>query len=165
MAYPEAVKAKALAALAANGGNFLHTAEQIGVPRSTLMKWAKGVGVNSDVTKGTQKARGNMADALEDIVWRLIEHGFKRDKIETASVSQIATATGIGIDKMRLLREQPPPATEAEKSVAESLRTAALAMVEMARASGKELTQEQAEAKIAELQLRQSSNLASEAIQ
>jgi hypothetical protein len=40
--YSDEEKASALAALAANGGNALLTAQQTGVPRTTLRKWAGG---------------------------------------------------------------------------------------------------------------------------
>ena len=40
--YSDEQKASALAALAANGGNARLTAAQVGVPRTTLLKWAAG---------------------------------------------------------------------------------------------------------------------------
>jgi hypothetical protein len=45
-----------------------------------------------------------MSDALEALAWKLIATLPK--KISKATLAQIATATGIAIDKMRLLREQ-----------------------------------------------------------
>lgn len=97
-------RAAALAALAANGGNVARTARQVGVPRTTLQKWAGGA-VHPDVTKKGQEKRRDMAAALEAVAWQLLDA--LPAKVLEASLAQTATALGIAVDKARLLRHEP----------------------------------------------------------
>jgi hypothetical protein len=101
--YGDEERASALAALAANGGNIKRTANQLGIPEKTLSNWAKGISHPESAINGDQK-KGNMADALEAVAWKLIE--VMPTKVSKATLSQVATSLGIAIDKMRLLREQ-----------------------------------------------------------
>ena len=100
--YSDEERANALAALAANGGNVQRTARQLGIPHKTLDNWAKGVCHPEAAENGNNK-KGDMADALEALAWKLISA--MPQKIKKASLAQVATAAGIAIDKMRLLRE------------------------------------------------------------
>ena len=100
--YSDEERANALAALAANGGNINRTAKQLGIPEKTLSNWANGKRHPESAQMGERK-KGDMSDALEALAWKLLDAWPK--KIAKATLAQLATATGIAIDKMRLLRE------------------------------------------------------------
>lgn len=114
MAHSDNRKAEALAALDANGGNVARTARQLGIPRKTLSEWAAGRGVAEDVAEIRQQKTEALADRLETIAHSLLD-SFK-DKLPDASLKDAATAFGIAVDKMRLLREEP---TSIQKTEAE----------------------------------------------
>ena len=103
--YSDEQKASALAALAANGGNAKLTAAQIGVPRTTLLKWASGEGVHASVTDIGHEKKQGLADRLEGLAHRLVDA--IPGKIAEADLKQLSVSLGIALDKMRLLREQP----------------------------------------------------------
>jgi hypothetical protein len=52
-----------------------------------------------------------LADVFEGVAWQLLE-GVTSAKIAAATVQQLATAAGICVDKMRLLRGEPTAVTE-----------------------------------------------------
>ena len=99
--YSDEQRAEAMAALDANGGNVKRTARETGIPGTTIKGWADGRRAHVDNDLRTQK-RGDLADRLEEIAWQLA--GALPDKIEGAALNHIATALGITVDKMRLLR-------------------------------------------------------------
>ncbi len=101
--YTDEERSNALAALAANGGNIKQTAAQLNIPRKTLENWSRGK-LHPDVADNGHKKRGPMADALEEVAWKLIDA--IPPKIRKAPLNQTAVALGISIEKMRLLREQ-----------------------------------------------------------
>lgn len=103
--YPDTFRAEALAALDANDGNVSRTAREIGMPESTLRSWANGVGKRRISAELRGEKRGDLADRLEDIAWKLV-NGIDEKDIEGASLVQKTTAFGICVDKMRLLRNQ-----------------------------------------------------------
>ena len=103
--YSDEEKASALAALAANGGNVKLTSQQIGIPRTTLLKWAAGEGVHACVTDIGHGKKQGLADRLEDIAHRLLDA--IPGKVAQADLKQLSVSLGIAVDKMRLLREQP----------------------------------------------------------
>jgi hypothetical protein len=106
--YSSAEKAAALAALAANGGNYAGTARQLEMPEATLRKWHKnGIGVNAQVQAEIPMQRRVLADAIEQIAWRLVDHVLVAETIAGMNGQQAMVALGIAIDKMRLLRDLP----------------------------------------------------------
>lgn len=102
MSYSEDQKATALAALKANAGNVVKTARELNIPRGTLQSWQKGIGVNSEVLKSQQVKKAEIADRLEAIAHKIIDT--LPSKMEEAKLGELATALGIAVDKMRLLR-------------------------------------------------------------
>ena len=106
--YSDEERANALAALDANDGDVSRTARQLGVPRKTLEDWAKGH-VHPAVAEVRQEKKGTLADAIEGVAWKLLDA--LPGKVPDADLRQTATALGIAIDKMRLLREQPTSIT------------------------------------------------------
>lgn len=99
--YTEEDKATALAALAANNGDVKATADQIGMPRRTLHNWSRGINAPTDDGLVPQK-KGHLADACEEIAWKLLES--LQGKIGKATLSQAATSFGIMVDKAKILR-------------------------------------------------------------
>lgn len=131
-------KAASLAALAANGGNLAKTAAQVGVPRKTLAEWQKqqtprgGVADASPPKKAAAEqvakllpgAKVALSDRLEQVASALVDKMDDPEKIAAATLSQLAVAAGVAIDKMRLLREQPtsiPGATLSDEERARRL--------------------------------------------
>lgn len=106
--YSDAEKATALAALAANSGDLRGTARTIDIPKSTLEQWA-----NKAASATTDDKKKNLADELEAIALKLV--AVMPDKIQAATLQQIATSLGITVDKMQLLRGK---ATERSEVVA-----------------------------------------------
>ncbi len=103
--YSDEEKASALAALVANGGNAKLTAQQTGVPRATLQRWASGEGVHPCVPGIGHQKKQDLADRLEDLAHRLVDA--IPEKVSQADLKQLGICLGIAVDKMRLLREQP----------------------------------------------------------
>lgn len=101
--YSDAFKAEALAALNANGGNVMRTANELDIPRKTLEGWRDGVGTRALSADDRHQKRGDLADRLEVIAWKLVD-GIEEADISKASLVQKTTAFGILCDKMRLLR-------------------------------------------------------------
>lgn len=102
--YSDEEKANALAAMDANGGDVFNTARQMGIPYQTLQEWSKGR-VHPAVLNIRQGKRADMAAALGDVAWQLLEA--IPGKIDPASLTQTATAMGIAIDKQQLLLGRP----------------------------------------------------------
>jgi len=102
--YSSKDKAVALAALDANEGNLRRTARTLNVPKSTLADWRDNK-INPEVSALRSLEKNNLADAIESVVWEIV--GAMPDKIEKAGLKDSAVAVGTGIDKFRLLREQP----------------------------------------------------------
>lgn len=109
MAYSEAQIAKVLAQLAINNGNVAKTARETGITRYSIDKWSKdgvpGGDVKSVRRKTTQKKEG-IADKLEILIHRAIDDAVNEKTLDFGTFQQRMTATGIAIDKMRLLRGQ-----------------------------------------------------------
>ena len=103
--YSESDKARALAALDANGGNVKRTAGQVGVPASTLTEWAAGR-VHPDVTTSRDEKKKDLAAELERLALALVDHCGKAETIAGASLIQAATSLGIAVDKLQNLRGQ-----------------------------------------------------------
>ena len=101
--YSDEERATALAALVANGGNVARTARQLAIPAETLRKWSKGERHPESTQMGEQK-KGPLADAIEAVANQLLGDLSDEAKRSQASLKDIATAFGIAVDKMQLLR-------------------------------------------------------------
>lgn len=99
--YTDEERAAALAALDANAGNVARTAEQLGIPASTLQYWQE----MDALPKLREQKKVQLADRLEEIAYQLVEA--LPGKIKKANLLQTATTLGITIDKMQLLRGLP----------------------------------------------------------
>lgn len=99
---------EALAAVASNNGNVHHTARQLGIPPQTLDHWVKREVLLSDVQK---LKREELSNKLETIAHRLSNSILEHD-LDIVPLAAKATAMGITIEKMQLLRGQPTAITE-----------------------------------------------------
>jgi len=106
--YSDQEKALALAALDANGGDESKTARQTGIPRKTLAYWARGH-TGPAVAMLRQGKREDLAERTEGILHQLLDA--VPGKIGEASLRDLAVMYGVGVEKMRLLREQPTSRT------------------------------------------------------
>ena len=113
--YSEEQKGEVLALLDANDGNLKKTRRDIDwdhVPsRSTIRRWDESAQrpkgePDRAVAKSRHRKKGELADRLQDIAWNLARHIDSKEKIDSATVSQLTTAFGTVVDKMRLLREE-----------------------------------------------------------
>lgn len=101
--YSDLERSSALAALTANGGNLDRTAKQVGIPTTTLYNWAKGVSHPEASSNGEQKRA--LADLLEEVARKILAD--LPGKLPSSDMRGAATALGIVIDKMQLLRGKP----------------------------------------------------------
>ena len=113
--YSEEQKGEVLALLDANDGNLKKTRRDIDwdhVPsRSTIRRWDENAQQpkgepDRAVAKSRHRKKGELADRLQEIAWNLARHIDSKEKIDSATVSQLTTAFGTVVDKMRLLREE-----------------------------------------------------------
>jgi hypothetical protein len=107
--YSDEQKAEALAFVQACRGNYRQASRKLGIPWQTLRNWHQdATGGMADVPEcsllGTEKKEA-LADRLEAFAHLLV--GSLPGKVEDATLKDAATALGIAVDKMRLLREQP----------------------------------------------------------
>ena len=109
--YSDDQRANALAALAANGGNIKRTSRDLGIPQQTLREWSKGL-CHPAVTELRDQKKGTLAQGLEEMAWKLI--GVVPEALKDCNIQQLATALGITIDKMQLLRNKPTEITRTE---------------------------------------------------
>jgi len=69
----------------------------------------------------SEVAKLGLADRYEDLAHRCI-NGVTPRKIQDADLRSLVWSSAVSVDKMRLLREQPPPVSEAQLNTAEALK-------------------------------------------
>jgi hypothetical protein len=109
--YTDEFRASAVAMLHAAGypkaiGALRAVSRKLKVPERTLSRWFNAE-QNPPPDKLVSVKKGDMADALEEVAWTLLDSMSDADAIGDASLQQRATAYAIAIDKMRLLRGLP----------------------------------------------------------
>ncbi len=143
------------------------TSRATGVPYQTVNSWKKGNrrGLRSpDLAKLHKEKELTLAAECEKVLWKIVKHGLAPKKIREANAGSLGTLFGIMTDKMRILRDQGPPPSEAAKGAAEAIKQAAAALVELSKQTAEPLDLASAEARIRDLQI-QSAQLASEQTQ
>jgi len=172
--YSEHKRAEALAVVAACGGKVAEAARRVGVPRRTLQRW-KDEADNRDLQAAARQGVANakaarvakriaeaevaklaLSDGCERLARRSLLATELPDKIEEARLRDLAWTAAIMIDKMRLLREQPPPPTPAEQKMADAVAQAAEAIVQMAAQAGRTISLDDARKQICAIQLKHS---------
>lgn len=109
--YDDEFRAGAVAMLHAAGypnapGALAKIANELHVPDRTLSRWFNGEN-NPPPDKLVNIKKGDMAAALEEVAWKLLDSMADADAIAEAPLQQRATSYGIAVDKMRLLRGLP----------------------------------------------------------
>jgi len=99
--YSDAEKVQALAALEV-GSSISAAARAIGMPRKTLSQWGLGQAIHPSVAEASHEKALELAGKFESIAHRIVDA--MPGKIGDANLAQAATAAGIAVDKMRLLR-------------------------------------------------------------
>lgn len=99
-------KAQTLIALGANRGNVQKTAEEQGVPRTTVTAWAKGTGIDDEVRRLVRLASVELVELVEEQA-RMLFLGITQEKIAEASVRDLAVAGAVLVDKAQVLRGLP----------------------------------------------------------
>src|SRR5262249_31588651 len=160
--------ATALAMVQACGGSVEAASRECGVPVRTLYRWIADQPARTGETERRQTARARMVEAalpdartalankLERVANRCFDAITPAKVRASKDIRALATSGAIAIDKMRLLREQPPPSTQAEQNMADSVARAAELIVEMAAQAGRTITLEEATKTIHQIQIRQS---------
>jgi transposase-like protein len=103
--YSDDDRAKALAALAANGGELRKTAAELGIPEATLRSWANGT-YHPEATQAAARQKSDLAARWERVANAAL------DVLDRSSGElrprDAATVGGIATDKMLLLRGDAP---------------------------------------------------------
>lgn len=101
--YTDEEKAFALVALDFNLGNLNRAARELSIPRKTLAEWAAGRNQNVAVAKKRQLQGEEIADKLEELVWRILA-SVTDEKLRKTKALDLIRMSGICIDKMLQLR-------------------------------------------------------------
>ncbi len=107
--YSDQQKAEALAVLDANNGNVKGTADELGIPHTTLEYWSNGGGIYEAVTNLRREKRDNLAGAMEDVAWLLAAS--IPEKIPFAPLKDASLSLEKTISGMQLLRGEPTSIT------------------------------------------------------
>lgn len=101
--YTDADRAAALAVLQANAGNVARTARETGVPRITLLGWARDVDRQSRTVDLAERKQVDLADIIRAELEAIFQA--MATKRGEASYRELATAAGILVDKLVRLSE------------------------------------------------------------
>jgi len=124
--YSDSEKAAALVMLDFCGGNESEAARRLGIPRASLREWVAQRGINPEVTETRQEKKADLADALEELAFNLVEKLLASEK--TGGVD-----LGIVVDKMLLLRGQPNSINQSVVADAEKRQARILQLVQKAK--------------------------------
>jgi transposase-like protein len=103
--YSDDERSSAIAALSANAGNIERTAAQLSIPESTLRAWATGTRhPEASTSQMCAQKKADLSDRLEALAYQLVDDMVTPARRKAASLSQLAVALGVAIDKARLLR-------------------------------------------------------------
>jgi hypothetical protein len=106
--YSEDFKASIVQAVANNNGNVLATSKLFNLPRDTVYYWWR----HSDrYLEVQQPSQGSLADQCEGIARNLAESMGAHD-LSIVPLHHKASAFGVVVDRMQLLRGQPTSITE-----------------------------------------------------
>jgi len=155
--------ATAPAMVRACGGSVEAASRECGVPARTLYRWVGRMQAGTgDIVKpqtararmveeALPRARAALADKLEVVANRCFDAITPAKLRVSKDIRALATSGATAIDKMRLLREQPPPATEVQVTAAEAMKKCAAAIVQTAAQAGRTLTVDEAIATMREI--------------
>lgn len=99
--YSDDERARAVAAVAANGGNVTKTAKELGIPQPTLDCWVRGV-VHPEVNGNSVAQKKPLAEAFGELAAKLIGC-ITQDKIDDAPLWEVVKSAATAVDKKQLL--------------------------------------------------------------
>lgn len=107
--YTDEFRASAVVALRVAGypnvkGALERTAQNLGIPAMTLLRWAKGQS-NPPPNEIVTEKKGQISDLIRQEIYGIL--GEMETKRQSARYSELATALGIAIDKLQILTDQP----------------------------------------------------------
>jgi len=105
-------KAEVLALVEANDGNIDRTARDTGIAHQTIRFWYANKDRFSNVQSRKQVELAHLAESNA----YLLGNSIASHDLDSASLSQKASAFGIMVDKMQLLRNQPTSITQTQNS-------------------------------------------------
>jgi transposase-like protein len=120
--YTDEQRASALAALEANAGDVRKTARELNIPEATLRQWKHGLRHPESVQMSAAQ-KPPLAEALREVARQLLES--IPGKIGESSLSQVAVAMGIAVDKAQLLEGKPTGIQDTVLTVQEEIILAA----------------------------------------
>src|ERR1043165_637067 len=103
--YTQEDRARAVA-LAQSEQNMASAADTLGIPLSTLSEWCRGLYGRIDPLQ-VAAAKKDQVAALEALTWKAMGYASNPQKMEDASLAQLATLIGVTIDKAQLLKGAP----------------------------------------------------------
>ena len=106
MAYPDSVKAGALAVLDANDGNVYRTAKHLGLPNTTVEDWSNGQFLNENVSEIRNRKRVELSDKFDSIIGKIASNLDDDERLKATPLGTQATVLGIVFDKRRLLNDE-----------------------------------------------------------
>lgn len=106
-------KAEAIALYKSNNNNCLQTANELGIDESLLRLWLSKADAYRTLS---EKKQADLADIAEANARRLADSIYNQDLSETP-LNHKATAFGIMVDKMQLLRNLPTSIVESSHRV------------------------------------------------
>lgn len=116
--YTEDQVGHALAVLRSMNGNYLRASKNLGIARATLKMWSEdqkyaGHIDPSKVAVVESEASDRIASTLEVMVPEML--ALAREKMPSASFKDLLVGSGIGIEKIQLLRGKPTSRSEGIK--------------------------------------------------
>ncbi len=105
--YSEDDKATALAALAANDGNVLRTAQDLGIPEPTIRKWKNGQGVVQEVVQKCERKKEELSSIFDRAARVYLEHAMNPETLARVGGKDAIIAAATATDKKQLLNSLP----------------------------------------------------------
>lgn len=108
--YTDQDKIEALAMLKATQDDFNLVARATGINQATLREWSDGrTFIHPDIWDKVNDAKAELRSRFEQLIFQLIQ--VMPDKLEGASLKDVAAALGITFDRYQLLLNQPTSIT------------------------------------------------------
>lgn len=99
MVRSDSEKKAALSLLKANGWNYKRTADELGIPLTTLRRWGKQE--KEQNTEGEPSATDKaLADELRSLCSKIVRILLRRERLEDASIRDLGVLLGIILDKL-----------------------------------------------------------------
>ncbi len=143
--YSDREQAEALALLDANDGNLYRTAQELGIPRSSLQQWAKGQGISADVPLLRHQKTLEYGTRFGEMVEIILDSVTPED-LAKASLKDKFISAAVAFDKRQLSYGEPTTI----HNQADSYNAMAERIYKAALERGEDVTLEMVEIRIVE---------------